>query len=163
MEFKCEDMTPFGCEARDNAKELMLQELTEGGTIEIKDLCKEQCCLDCDKACGYRCGRTYNILHKFESGKKYIFSCKAWENFQNEYWKQRNEEYFYYEYDWMKFAEGKGVEIVTEISGRVKTKQGYIYVRPYGCIEVEDQKQKLREQFKKEKIKTVKCKQLSFF
>lgn len=162
MEFECENMTMLGCGARDSAKELMLQELIEDGTMGIEDLCKEQCCLDCNKSCGYRCGRTYNILHKFERGKIYIFSCKAWARYQNDYWEQRNEKYSYYEYDWMKLAEGKKVEIVTELSGRVKTEEGYIYVRPYGCIEVEDLKERLRKQFNKEEMKSVKYEQLSF-
>lgn len=167
MEFKCRNMTAFGCGARDSAKELMLQEMVEGGTMEIEDLCKEQCCLDCTKSCGYRCGRS-NILHKFERGKIYIFSCKAWERYQNDYWEQRNEKYYYYEYDWMKLAEGKRVEIVTEVSGRVKIEQqgyirDYIRIRPYGCIEVEDQKETLRKQFNQEEMKSVKYEQLSFF
>ena len=59
MEFECENMTMLGCGARDSAKELILQELIEDGTMGIEDLCKEQCCLDCNKSCGYRCGRTY--------------------------------------------------------------------------------------------------------
>lgn len=56
MEFECETMTPFGCPARDSAKELMLQEIIEGGNIEM---CKKMCCKDCGDTCGYRCGRCY--------------------------------------------------------------------------------------------------------
>lgn len=60
-EWKCENMTTFGCKARDSAKELMLQELIEGSEeyAELSDICKEQCCYECDKSCGYRCGQTY--------------------------------------------------------------------------------------------------------
>ena len=43
MEFECENMTMLGCGARDSAKELMLQELIEDGTMGIEALCKEQC------------------------------------------------------------------------------------------------------------------------
>lgn len=56
MEFECETMTPFGCPARDYAKELMLQEIIEGGNVEM---CKKMCCKDCEDTCGYRCGRCY--------------------------------------------------------------------------------------------------------
>lgn len=59
MEFDCENMTAFGCPARDTAKSLMLQELMEGSDtyLELQDICKEQCCKDCDESCGYRCGQ----------------------------------------------------------------------------------------------------------
>lgn len=59
LEWKCENMTPFGCKARDTAKELMLQELVERSDtyLELSDICKEQCCYGCNKICGYRCGR----------------------------------------------------------------------------------------------------------
>lgn len=55
----CEYMTELGCKARDTAKNLMLQELIEGSVDykELHDICKEQCCKDCEKICGYRCGR----------------------------------------------------------------------------------------------------------
>jgi len=70
--FECENMTlSFGCGARDSAKELMLQELIEDGTMGIEDLCKEQCCLDCTKSCGYRCGRTYGKV-KLEGVKEKV-------------------------------------------------------------------------------------------
>lgn len=59
-EWKCENMTAFGCKARDSAKELMLQELVEGSEeyVELSDICKEQCCHECNKICGYRCGKS---------------------------------------------------------------------------------------------------------
>lgn len=78
-----------------------------------------------------------------------MFSCKAWAEYQKDYFEGRNETYTYYEYDWMKLIKDKEIEIVTELSGRVKTEEGYIYVRPYGCIEV---KQDLRDKFKQEEI-----------
>lgn len=59
MEFDCEYMTAFGFQARDTAKSLMLQEMTEGSYDyrELQDICKKQCCKDCDEPCGYRCGQ----------------------------------------------------------------------------------------------------------
>lgn len=59
-EWKCENMTAFGCKARDFAKELMLQELVEGSEeyVELSDICKEQCCHECNKICRYRCGKS---------------------------------------------------------------------------------------------------------
>ena len=59
-DYDCEYMTAFGCPARDTAKNLMLQELMEGSDtyMELKDICKEQCCIGCTKTCGYRCGQS---------------------------------------------------------------------------------------------------------
>ena len=59
MSDNCEYMTHFGCPARDFAKDLQLQAMTEGSEDyqELSDLCKKQCCMDCEKICGYRCGR----------------------------------------------------------------------------------------------------------
>ena len=57
MEFECENMTPFGCPARDFAKTLMLQAIMEGE--KDLEMCKKMCCMDCDEACCFRCGRTY--------------------------------------------------------------------------------------------------------
>lgn len=58
-EWSCEYMTPFGCGARDFAKELMLQEMIEGSELykDLSDICKKQCCYECDESCGYRCGQ----------------------------------------------------------------------------------------------------------
>ena len=60
MEFDCENMTAFGCPARDAAKSLMIQEMIEGSYDyrELQDICKKQCCKDCDESCGYRRGWT---------------------------------------------------------------------------------------------------------
>lgn len=57
--FDCEYMTPFGCPARDFAKELMTMAIFEGDQKykELKDICKEQCCKDCKEICGYKCGK----------------------------------------------------------------------------------------------------------
>ena len=56
----CEYMTAIGCPARDAAKSLILQEITESQCPDLDIICKEQCCKDCDRSdCGYRCGRTY--------------------------------------------------------------------------------------------------------
>jgi hypothetical protein len=41
MEFDCEYMTPFGCPARDTAKDLMLQEVIESNLKDF-EMCKEQ-------------------------------------------------------------------------------------------------------------------------
>ena len=69
MEFERENMTAFGCTARDFAKSLMLQELIEGSDTykELQDICKKQCCKDCDKTCGYRCNKN---IGGTESGKE---------------------------------------------------------------------------------------------
>ena len=56
MGFDCEYMTPFGCPSRDTAKELMLYEIIESNLKDF-EICKEQCCRDCDKSCSYRCGQ----------------------------------------------------------------------------------------------------------
>jgi hypothetical protein len=46
----------------DEAKNLMLMEITEGTPIPMEDLlCKEQCCIGCMKSCGYRCGQAGRI------------------------------------------------------------------------------------------------------
>ena len=59
MSNECEYMTPFGCPARDSAKELVMGELIEGSSTykDIKDICKKECCKECEETCGYRCGR----------------------------------------------------------------------------------------------------------
>jgi len=51
----CENLTSLGCKARDAAKELMLYAMLEGE--KDLEMCKEQCCMGCDKVCGFRCGR----------------------------------------------------------------------------------------------------------
>ena len=58
-ERSCEYTTPFGCKARDFAKELMLQERIEGSEQykELSDICKKQCCCECNESCGYRCNQ----------------------------------------------------------------------------------------------------------
>ena len=58
-ERSCEYTTPFGCKARDFAKELMLQEMIEGSEQykELSDICKKQCCCECNESCGYRCNQ----------------------------------------------------------------------------------------------------------
>lgn len=53
--FSCEYMMDTGCERMIAAKNLMLDAILEGEDIEI---CKEQCCIGCNKSCGYRCGQT---------------------------------------------------------------------------------------------------------
>ena len=98
-------------------------------------------------------------LTRFIKGRTYIFSCKAWLEYQKNYFEKRKEKFIYHEYEWMKLVKGKKVEIITEVSGRIFTEVGYIYVRPYGCIEIEDPKEK----FEKEEIKQVDYEQLTFF
>ena len=60
-DYDCENMTAFGCPARDTAKSLMLQEMIEGSYDyrELQDICKKQCCKGCEESCGYRCGQAY--------------------------------------------------------------------------------------------------------
>ena len=58
-ERSCEYTTPFGCKARYFAKELMLQDMIEGSEQykELSDICKKQCCCECNESCGYRCNQ----------------------------------------------------------------------------------------------------------
>ena len=56
--YGCPYMTEVGCEAHINALALMAHNiLNEGGDMEM---CGEQCCIGCTKACGYRCGQAYH-------------------------------------------------------------------------------------------------------
>ena len=54
--YRCEHMKDTGCERMFTAKSLILQSIIEGDDIEP---CTEQCCIGCNKNCGFRCGRTY--------------------------------------------------------------------------------------------------------
>ena len=62
-ERSCEYMTPFGCKAMWKKywlhQELMLQEMIEGSEQykELSDICKKQCCCECNESCGYRCNQ----------------------------------------------------------------------------------------------------------
>ena len=70
MEFKCENMTPFGCERMDAVKELMLFEQIESDIeLDLNNICKRQCCKDCDNKCSYECGRV-KYLDPVEQFKK---------------------------------------------------------------------------------------------
>ena len=72
-ERSCEYTTPFGCKARDFAKELMLQEMIEGSEQykELSDICKKQCCCECNESCGYRCNQGMEkISNKVEVKKE---------------------------------------------------------------------------------------------
>lgn len=53
MEFKCADMTVFGCERMDYVKNLML-------VNKEKHICKNMCCIDCEdkNMCSYHCNRS---------------------------------------------------------------------------------------------------------
>ena len=64
--YECENMTAFGCKARDFAKDLMLQEMIEGSDTytQLSNICKEQCCHGCDKSCGYRCNKKENTNYE---------------------------------------------------------------------------------------------------
>lgn len=67
--FECENMTPFGCERMDSAKELQLIEMIESWYFDTDTLCKNQCCKDCDNKCSYECGRV-KYLDPVEQFKK---------------------------------------------------------------------------------------------
>ena len=43
----------------DKIRAMSEEELAEGSDDyrELSDICKNQCCSDCEKVCGYRCGR----------------------------------------------------------------------------------------------------------
>lgn len=56
--FACEYMRDTGCERMITAKSLMLQEMLENNEKDI-EMCKEQCCIGCNKSCGYRCGQAW--------------------------------------------------------------------------------------------------------
>ena len=75
MEFDCENMTVFGCPARDTAKNLMLHELMEGSDthMELKDICKKQCSF-CG---GHAIFKTISLGHNsFSVGFKFKIECE---------------------------------------------------------------------------------------
>lgn len=53
-DYACEYMTDTGCERMFTAKSLILNAIQDGEDIEP---CTEQCCIGCNKNCGYRCGQ----------------------------------------------------------------------------------------------------------
>lgn len=53
-EYACEYMTDTGCERMFTAKSMILDAIPAGEDIE---LCTEQCCIGCNRTCGYRCGQ----------------------------------------------------------------------------------------------------------
>lgn len=53
-DYACEYMTDSGCERMFAAKSLILDAIQDGEDIEP---CTEQCCIGCNKVCGYRCGQ----------------------------------------------------------------------------------------------------------
>ena len=53
-DYACEFMTDTGCERMFTAKSLILDTIMGGEDIEP---CTEQCCIGCNKVCGYRCGQ----------------------------------------------------------------------------------------------------------
>lgn len=53
-DYACEFMTDTGCERMFTAKSLILQSIMEGDDIEP---CREQCCIGCQRICGFRCGQ----------------------------------------------------------------------------------------------------------
>ena len=58
MEFECENLTTLGCPRMDAVKELMLLEQIESDLeIDLNEICKRQCCKDCENKCSYECGR----------------------------------------------------------------------------------------------------------
>lgn len=58
MEFECENLTTLGCERMDAVKELMMFEQIENGIeLDLNNICRKQCCKDCDNKCSYECGK----------------------------------------------------------------------------------------------------------
>ena len=58
MEFECENLTTLGCERMNSVKELMLFEQIESDIeLDLNNICKRQCCKDCDNKCSYECGK----------------------------------------------------------------------------------------------------------
>lgn len=55
--YNCEFMSETGCEPHIQALLLMAGDILNGGLEQ--EMCKEQCCMHCNKICGFRCGRTY--------------------------------------------------------------------------------------------------------
>lgn len=53
--FDCEWMTDTGCERMTTAKNLILQAIEDGESMEM---CREQCCKGCTRGCGFRCGQS---------------------------------------------------------------------------------------------------------
>ena len=70
MEFKCENLTTLGCPRMDAVKELMLLEQIENNVeLDLKNICRNQCCKDCENKCSYECGRV-KYLDPVEQFKK---------------------------------------------------------------------------------------------
>ena len=70
MEFECENLTTLGCERMDSVKELMLFEQIESDIeLDLNNICKRQCCKDCDNKCSYECGKV-KYLDPVEKFKK---------------------------------------------------------------------------------------------
>lgn len=70
MEFECESLTTLGCERMDAVKELMLLEQIESNVeLDLNNICKRQCCKDCDNKCNYECGKV-KYLDPVEQFKK---------------------------------------------------------------------------------------------
>ena len=69
MEFECENLTTLGCERMDAVKELMLFEQIESNVeLDLNNICKRQCCKDCDNKCSYECGKVKYLdpIEKFK-------------------------------------------------------------------------------------------------
>ena len=70
MEFECENLTTLGCERMNSVKELMLFEQIENDTeLDLNNICRKQCCKDCDNKCSYECGKV-KYLDPVEQFKK---------------------------------------------------------------------------------------------
>ena len=58
MKFECENLTTLGCPRMDAVKELMMFEQIESDIeLDLNNICKRQCCKDCDNKCSYECGK----------------------------------------------------------------------------------------------------------
>ena len=70
MEFECENLTTLGCERMNSVKELMLFEQIESDIeLDLNNICRKQCCTDCDNKCSYECGKV-KYLDPVEQFKK---------------------------------------------------------------------------------------------
>ena len=62
LEFKCGNMTSFGCKRMDGVKELIMMEIRSPeliAMIQQEKMCTNACCYGCEKSnlCVYRCNR----------------------------------------------------------------------------------------------------------
>lgn len=77
MEFECENLTTLGCPRMYAVKELMLFEQIESDIeLDLNNICKRQCCKDCDNKCSYECGKVKYLDPAEEFEKEEIKTIK---------------------------------------------------------------------------------------